>query len=189
MLMRLPAAARRALPAATRSLAAAWLVLAAAPAGAQGGGPSAPSAADTAVLLGEARAFMAAYARDIVAGDRAAIGARYDPAGAYQMGMGRKAFRSQAQIVARYAGPGWQRPASFAWRDLSYEALGPDVVLVAGQFDWSPRAGERPVRFSYSGVLRRRDGQLRIRLEDESADPAVYPPRPAPGAARRDTAG
>jgi ketosteroid isomerase-like protein len=141
---------------------------------------------DTVALLDEARAFMDSYARDLRAGDRTAVAARYDRAGAFQVGMGRKALQSHAEITAQYAAGTWQPPTSFAWQDLSYEALGPDAVLVVGRFEWGLRTQQPPIRFSYTGILRRRrDGALRIRLEDESADPASLPP--APKAAPRDS--
>ena len=40
----------------------------------------------------EARAFMDAYARDLLAGNRQAIAARYDRTGSYLLGNGRKVF-------------------------------------------------------------------------------------------------
>ncbi len=146
--------------------------------------PPAPvSAPSGAGVEAEARAFMEAYARDLLAGDRAAIAARYDRRGAYFMGNGQKEFEPYASIVMRYQGPNWNPPASFQWRDLSFEPAGPDAVIVAGRFDWG-RAGRAPMTLSYTGFLHRQDGVLRIRLEDESVDPrAVAPP------AQRDTAG
>ena len=157
-----------------------WLI-GAAPAAAQVSGRLAKgTAADTVALIDEARRFMESYARDLRNGARAAIAARYDRAGAFQVGMGRKSLQSHAEIAAKYAAPTWQPPASFAWQDLSYEALGPDAVLVVGRFDWGPRPQQPPIRFSYTAVLRLRDGALRIRLEDESADPSSLPPAAAP---------
>jgi hypothetical protein len=43
-------------------------------------------------VVDEARAFMADYGRDLLAGDRGAIAARYDRTGAYSLGNGRKQF-------------------------------------------------------------------------------------------------
>lgn len=150
---------------------------AAAPRGMRGSAP--PHAA----VVEEARAFMAAYARDLLAGNRAAVAARYDRNGAYFMGNGQKEFEPYDSIVARYQGPRWNPPASFEWRDLSFEPAGPDAVIVAGRFVWG-RQGGTPLTLSYTGYLRRQDGVLRIRLEDESVDPrAVLPP------AQRDTVG
>ena len=44
--------------------------------------------------------------------------------------------------------------------------------MVLGLFDWGmsdPRSGETKVRtYSYTGLLLRQDGELRIRMEDES---------------------
>lgn len=70
----------------------------------------------------------------------------------------------------------WSPPASFEWRGLAYEPVGPDAVVVTGQFLWGEASGA-PLTFSYTGLLVRRDGRLRIRLEDE--DPAPPPPPPA----------
>jgi hypothetical protein len=139
------------------------------------------SAPANAGVVEEARAFMDSYGRDLLAGNRAAIAARYDRRGAYFMGNGLKEFQPYDSIVARYQGPNWSPPASFEWRDLSFEPAGPDAVIVAGRFVWG-RPGKTPLTLSYTGFLHRQDGVLRIRLEDESVDPrAVQPP------AQRDT--
>jgi hypothetical protein len=137
-------------------------------------GAASPSPAGSAALVAEAEAFMSAYAADLRAGARDRVAERYDPRGAWFMGQGRKAFVSPDSIRARYRGR-WTPPASFEWRDLSYEVVGPDAVVVTGLFFWGAGAGE-PHRYSYTGLLLRRDGRLRIRLEDESGAPA---PRPA----------
>ena len=118
----------------------------------------------------EAASFMASYAEALLAGDRAGIAARYDRNGAFFLGNGRKTFESHAAITAQYAGAGWQPPGRFEWRDLSYEPAGPDAVVVAGQFLWTVRDGAEPMVFSYTALLHRQDGALRIRLEDESLD-------------------
>ena len=148
---------------------------------AAGGAPArAPSQAG---LVEEARAFMDSYARDLLAGNRAAISGRYHRNGAYFMGNGNKDFEPSDSIVARYGGTRWSPPASFEWRDLSFEPVGPDAVVVAGRFLWGRRGGAAPLTLSYTGLLRRQEGVLRIRLEDESVDPRTLPP-PQP----RDTA-
>ena len=146
-----------------RFLAAILLVIGATPLAAQ---PAEPP------IVGEARAFMAAYALALQQGDRAGIAARYDRTGAYHLGNGRKSFESYAQIQALYAGSEWQPPHAFEWRDLSYEPAGPDAVVVAGQFAWTLRDGTAPLVYSYTALLHRQDGTLRIRLEDESSAPA-----------------
>ena len=139
--------------------------------------PPAPAGAETP-LVREARAFMDAYARDLHEGDRNGIVERYDPRGAWLVGQGRKELVPADSIRATYLGR-WQPPAGFEWRDLSYEVAGPDAVVVTGLFVWTVSAG-RSLTFSYTGLLLRRDGRLRIRLEDESGAP---PPRPAPAPA------
>lgn len=137
------------------------------PAQAQGGGRA------PAGLVREAEAFMAAYARDLGRGDRAAVAERYDRRGAWRVGNGEKVFQSWDSIRDFYAGSHWSPPATFAWRNLSYEPLGRDAVVVVGLFDWGVGGGKPPVTVSYTGLLVRRDGALKIRLEDESAAPAA----------------
>ena len=131
--------------------------------------PPAPAVADARAVAAEAQAFMEAYAGDLRSGDRVAIAARYYRGGAWFVGNGEKSFRTDAEIAAIYAGPEWSPPASFGWRDLSFEPLGPDAILVVGLFDWGIGGSEAPVTVSYTGLLLRQDGELRIRLEDESA--------------------
>jgi hypothetical protein len=132
-------------------------------------------------LVEEARAFMDGYAQELRAGDRAAIAARYDREGAYLLGHGRKELMPHAAIVAMYQGPDWSPPSSFEWQDLSFEPAGPDAIAVAGRFQWGVPAGPVPMMFSYAALLRRRDGVLRIRLEDESFDSRTLPAAAAPG--------
>jgi hypothetical protein len=117
-------------------------------------------------MVTEARAFMDDYARDLIAGDRAAIAARYQRRGAWRLGEGGGEFDSYARIVAGYAGPRWGPPRRFEWQDLRYRQAGPDTVQVTGRFAWTPADG-RPRPFSYSALLVREEGVLRIRLEDE----------------------
>ena len=114
----------------------------------------------------EAREFMGAYADDLRAGRRLAIAGRYDKRGAFRVGEGEKTFETPAMIKASYLTQ-WTPPKTFEWRNLSYEVLSSDAVLVIGLFDWGTGDG-RKVAFSYTGLLVRQDGTLRIRLEDES---------------------
>lgn len=122
-------------------------------------------------MLTEARAFMRSYGAELRAGDRAAIARRYHRGGAWRVGNGEKSFDSWAEIEAFYVGGRWTPLAGFKWRDLSYEPLGADAVVVVGLFRWNPQR-RAPVTVSYTGLLVRQDGELRIRLEDESAAPA-----------------
>lgn len=130
--------------------------------------PARPPSRAQIALRAEAERFMAAYGDELRAGDRAAIARRYDRRGAWRVGHGEAVFDSWDRIQAIYAGAQWQPPAAFEWRDLAYEITGPDSVLVVGRFAWTPAPGRQPMIFSYTGLLMRRDGQLRIRLEDES---------------------
>ena len=120
----------------------------------------------------DAREFMAGYARDLRAGARAAIAARYDQRGAYIAGGGEQRLTSPDALRARYESAGWTAPARFDWRDLSYEAVGSDAVLVSGTFDWTTTAGQT-MPASYTALLVRRDGRLRIRAEHEDVAPTA----------------
>jgi hypothetical protein len=137
------------------------------------GQPAAARAAAPAEapVAAEARAFMEAYGRELAAGDRAAIAARYDRRGAFHLGGGRKFFGTFEEIGRHYASERWRPPAAFEWRDLSFEPAGPDAVVVAGRFAWTMREGEAPRLYSYTGLLVRQGGALRIRLEDEDGEP------------------
>ena len=130
-----------------------------------------PSAAHQRQLLGEAEAFMADYARRLLAGDRAAIAALYDPDGAILLRNGRRIVASHADIARRYAGASWQPPARFEWRDLHFEAAGAEAVIVLGTFAWSEGEGP-PAIGSYHALLRREADGLFIRIEDEAVAPA-----------------
>ena len=134
-----------------------------------------PDSATATDVVAEARTFMDAYARELLAGDRAAIGARYDRTGAYFLGNGRKEFMTYDSVVAQYKAASWSPPASFSWRDLSFEPAGPDAVVVAGLFSWGANAGGAMISMSYTALLRRQDGVLRIRVEDESLDANSVP--------------
>jgi hypothetical protein len=135
---------------------------------------SIPAAAADAALVAEAETFMADYARELLAGDRAAVAARYDRGGAHLLHSGSHSFDSYEEIVAFYGGADWGPPAAFEWRDLAYEPAGPDAVVVVGQFVWTG-VGRAAATYSYSALLRRRDGALRIRVEDEAPS---APPSP-----------
>ena len=140
--------------------------------------PGAPFPEDQAFR--EATNFMASYAEDLRHGNRTRIAARYSRNGAHFLGNGRSSFEPYAAIVAQYAGADWQSPWRFEWRNLSY--LFPacprhcdEAVVVAGQFLWTPREGAQPLVYSYTVLLSREDGVLRIALEDESTAPGASP--------------
>jgi len=119
-------------------------------------------------LVPQAEQFMASYAQELSRGDKGAIAARYHPEGTYFLGNGRKQFASHEAIVARYRDQ-WQAPSAFEWQELSYEPIGTMGVLVLGKFQWLAANAKEPTTFSYSGLLLFADGQLKIRVEDESA--------------------
>ena len=145
---------------------------------------AAPAAAAEAPVVAEARAFMADYQRDLASGNRAGIAARYDRRGAYMLGRGTKKLLSHDFLREGYMTK-WRQPKAFAFEDLSFEPAGPDAVVVVGKFKWTnaevgsvgldgtshPSAAAKT--FTYTGLLVRQDGVLRIRVEDE--DPAPEP--------------
>lgn len=116
----------------------------------------------------EAEDFMATYAVDLEKADRAALAARYDPRGNFMIFEGRKYQVTHEQTTKQYMKT-WQPPVRFAWQDLSYDVLNPDVVAVLGHFLWTKPGEEKPERYSYTGVLVRdpASGRLKIRLENE----------------------
>lgn len=129
--------------------------------------PPAPAPAAGAIEA-EVRAFMAAYADDLREHDRQGIAARYDTEGAWMIFDGDREFVSAAELRQSYLEK-WNGPDSFVWRDLSYEVTGPDSVVVVGEFDWGK--GGKVNAMSYTGLLRRREGAWRIRLENEGPVP------------------
>ena len=120
----------------------------------------------------DAREFMASYAEDLRNGRRQSIVDRYDRRGAYRVGEGEKTLESWDLIKAAYMTQ-WTPPATFGWRELSYETVSAEAVIVIGLFDWGLADG-RKIAFSYTGLLVRQDGELRIRLESESMNPKMF---------------
>lgn len=123
--------------------------------------------AGTPGIVAEAQAFMTAYALDLRTGDRAALVQRYDQRGVWSLGDGYKALHPIAKVASTYMGGQWNPPAAFEWQDLDYEPVGRDAVAVVGKFQWTRANGVARV-FSYSSLLVKRNGKLRIRIEDES---------------------
>jgi hypothetical protein len=119
----------------------------------------------------DAREFMAGYADDLRHGRRLSIVDRYDRRGAWRVGEGEKNFESWELIRAAYMTQ-WTPPVRFSWRELSYEIVSDDAVIVVGLFDWGLADG-RKLTFAYTGLLVRIDGELKIRLEDESMNPKM----------------
>lgn len=130
------------------------------------------AAQDEVPIDADAREFMASYAEDLRNGRRQAIVDRYDRRGAYRVGEGEKTLESWELIRAAYMTQ-WTPPASFGWRELSYERVAPEAILVIGLFEWG-LADERRITFSYTCLLVRQDGELRIRLEAESMNPKMF---------------
>ncbi|MFN3668726.1 MAG: hypothetical protein ACK4VY_05420 [Brevundimonas sp.] len=147
-----------------RALAFATLLLVSAPLPAMAQ-TAAEAAAEPAIAM-EARAFMAGYASDLLAGDRAGIADRYDRQGAWMVHAGQARFFPHDQIARLYA-DGWGPPSAFEWRDLTFIPSGDDAVTVVGRFVWTSE-GEPPAVIAYHGQFVRQDGQLRIRVEDET---------------------
>lgn len=118
----------------------------------------------------EVRNFLSSYASDLRQHKRTTIADRYDRRGAYFVGQGRKVLVSHSQIKSNYEKK-WQGPAMFTWKDLSVEVLSTRAAVVVGLFDWENEKGEIET-VSYTGLLVKDSGQWRIRLEDESSQPA-----------------
>jgi hypothetical protein len=129
---------------------------------------SAPAPSSPAAVEGEAREFMAGYEAEMQGSNGEALAARYHRAGAYWMLQGRKRFLEHDSIV-RYFRETWSAPAEFRWTDLSYEVLGNDAVVVIGTMQFT-EPDHRTAIGSYTALLLRQDGELRIRVEDEAFD-------------------
>jgi hypothetical protein len=130
---------------------------------------------DAAAIEREIKAFYDEYAVELRESRGPAIAARYDPRGSWVLGNGRKSFQTAAQTNDKYTK--FTAPKIFAWKELSIDVLSPDVVSVLGLFDWGMTTAPA-VTYSYTGVLVRRDGKWRIRIEDESR--GIPAPKPTP---------
>lgn len=135
--------------------------------GGSSGCASRDRATENALTRDEITAFMESYERELAAHDREAIIARYDPEGVFILGDGTKEFWPGDSVGAFYR-TAWTGPEFFEFLNLSFEPLGADAVLVAGQFRWKAVASPDTALFSYTGLIRRTTMGLRIRLEDES---------------------
>jgi hypothetical protein len=129
---------------------------------------TAPAAERNSGVEAEARRFMAGYAADMQRQNRDGLAARYQREGAYWVLHGRKRFLVHDSIVA-YFREQWLPPDEFRWEDMSYEVLGDDAVVVIGLMRFNDPDGRSAIG-SYTAVLVREDGELRIRVEDEAFD-------------------
>jgi hypothetical protein len=119
----------------------------------------------------EAEAFMKAYGDELRTRDRDAIIGRYHPQGVFMQGNGTNEFWTADKVRTFYRTT-WDGPEEFEFANLTYESLGPGAVAVIGVFRWKA-PGKLEAKFSYTGILMRLDGQLRIRLEHESKNAAA----------------
>ena len=83
------------------------------------------------------------------------------------MGNGNKTLGTFRELRGRYIEK-WKGPKAFEWKDMSFEILLPTVAVVLGKFEWQTADGKL-FKYSYTGVLVKRDGRRRIRVEDESS--------------------
>lgn len=162
-------------------LAAVWLLLSSvllvAAQGEERISPKKPSSVGFSEAERELREFFDTYAEDLRTGRGEAIAGRYDSRGYYRMGSGGKTLVSFEDNRKRFV-TNFAAQKAFAWKDISIEVLAADVAIVTALFDWQHGTAE-PRRYSYSGVLTKRSGQWRIRLEDESPAP-IKTAAPAP---------
>jgi hypothetical protein len=121
----------------------------------------------------EVRGFYDSYAEDLRRHRRELIADRYDPRGIYFLGNGGKTLETFEANKNAYLTK-WKGPQSFDWTDLSVEVLSPDAAVVVGRFQWQTDTGEM-LNYSYTGLLVKRAGRWRIRVEDESRQPAKCP--------------
>jgi hypothetical protein len=128
---------------------------------------------DVAIVELEIKESFDSYAEDLRQHRREAIANRYDPRGYFRMGNGNKTLVSFEGVKNHYL-TNWTGPKSFEWKDISIEVLSPEAAVVVGLFDWQRDAGAKAT-FSYTGLLVKRSGKWRIRLEDESGAPPKPP--------------
>lgn len=131
--------------------------------------PQNQNAAATTAAECEIRDFFNSYAEDLRLHRGEAIAARYDSRGYYRMGNGTKMLVSFEDNKKRFVNK-WDGPKSFEWKNLSIEILSADSAVVTALFDWQIGNSESRL-YSYTGVLMKRSGKWRIRLEDESGAP------------------
>lgn len=123
-------------------------------------------AAERSMIAGQARRFMQDYARDLRAGDRAALADRFDRGGAWRLTPDSRYWVRQdwQQIRDTFAAPDWRPPAHFDWFTLDLQVVDRDAVAVAAVVDRGG-SGDRAAFHLYSALLvRGRDG-FRIRME------------------------
>lgn len=123
-------------------------------------------------------AFMADYAQRLLAGDREALIRLYAPNGTLLIGDGFDDVATLEQTADVYR-KHWSAPTAFAWRDLVYRQLDPQVVAVTGAFDWTSPEFPQGARFSYLAVLILHENKWRIRGELEFKQAAVEAPKAA----------
>ncbi len=127
--------------------------------------PAKMSAAERSI-----REFYDSYAADLRGHKRESIADRYDRRGVYLAGNGRKSLETFDKIKDRYLND-WSGPKAFIWKDLSVEVISKDSAVVSALFEWQVESGTT-FTYSYTGLLIKRDGKWRIRLEDESTAPS-----------------
>ncbi len=127
----------------------------------------------------EIKIFFDSYAEDLRENRRESIANLYDTAGYYRMGNGNKSFISFEESKKRYL-TNWTAPKSFEWKDISVEIVSPTAAVVTALFDWQASTGEKST-FSYTGLLVKKLDKWRIRVEDESLNPAGYSIKPISG--------
>ena len=123
-------------------------------------------------LTRQVAGFVARYATSMRTGDRAALVASYATTGVNVLGDGRSATLSSSDIRARFDSLHWMPPVAYEWKDLSWESVGPDAVVLSGGYLLRAKADDRPRAFSYSALLRRRAGIVQIVMEHVSSAPS-----------------
>lgn len=121
-------------------------------------------------VVNEVKAFYDAYAEDLRQHRREAIANRYDGRGTYFLGNGAKALESLEEN-RRYYLTKWVGPKTFSWKDMEFEVVSPQAVVVLGRFEWATEKEPKPKTCSYTGLVLKKSGQWSIRVEDESCPP------------------
>ncbi len=109
---------------------------------------------------------MTDYGSRMADGNREGIIRLFDERGAFTLVDGLDEL-VPAERLRVYYQEKWSPPKAFAWRELNYRPMSPDVVLVTGAFDWTGEKYPAGAHFNYSATLVRTHGTWKIRSVTE----------------------
>lgn len=96
----------------------------------------------------------------------------YDTSGCYILGNANKEFLSFEENRKFYLTK-WTTPKYFEWKDISIEIISSEAAVVTALITLEKTTGEK-MSYSYTGLLVKKSGEWRIRVEDESFNATGY---------------